>query len=252
MVFKVWRLAACAGLLLTASLPARAADAPQQSAFTAAQRDEIVRIVRDALKRDPSILRDAVEALQADNDARQQAAAKAAIAARRSELATSSDPSAGNPHGDVTVVEFFDVRCPYCKRLEPDLSRLMQADHGVRLVYKDMPILGAPSVLGSKALLAAQRQGKYDALRAVLMRDGAPPSDASIRAAAASVGIDVDRLELEMNDPAIQARIDANLRLAHELGITGTPALVVGGNLIPGAVSLADLESAVASARKAD
>ena len=80
---------------------------------------------------------------------------------------------AGNPHGDVTIVEFFDTRCPYCRQLEPVMAKLLAQDHGVRLVYKDLPILGPPSVLGSSALLAAQRQGGYEKLRDAMMT--APP-----------------------------------------------------------------------------
>ncbi len=232
--------AACAG----------AATQALADSFTPEQRAEIVAILRDALKRDPSILRDAAEALQADETARQQQAAKAAIAARRSTLVTPADPSGGNPSGDVTVVEFFDIRCPYCRRLDPTVAALLARDHGVRLVYKDLPILGPASVLGARALIAAQRQDHYEALRAALMHDTAPPTAESIRAAAIRVGIDPDRLARDMDDPAVASRIEANLQLAKDLGINGTPALVIGTALIPGAIDLADLRSAVAQARQ--
>ncbi len=112
--------------------------------------------MRDALKHDPSILRDAVTALQADDGARQAAESQAVLAAHRDALVTPADPVAGNPHGDVTIVEFFDTRCPYCRRMEPVMEQFLAQDHGVKLVYKDLPILGPASVLGSKALLAAQ------------------------------------------------------------------------------------------------
>ena len=142
-----------APLLLAAVVPARA------DQFTPAQRDEIVHIMRDALKQDPTILRDAVEALQADEGSRQEAAARGAIAASRQALTEDpADPVAGNPKGDITIVEFFDTRCPYCRKLEPTMTALLKSDHGVRLVYKDLPILGPASVVGSKSLLAAQRQ----------------------------------------------------------------------------------------------
>ena len=131
------------------SLPARAAE------FTPAQRAEIVQILRDALKQDPSILRDAVTAMQTDEGDRQ----RAALAAAKDTLVDPADPVGGNPKGDVTIVEFFDTRCPYCRKLEPTMADLLARDHGVRLVYKDLPILGPASVLGSKALLAAQSRG---------------------------------------------------------------------------------------------
>lgn len=127
--------------------------------FTPAQRAEIVAIMRDALQRDPSILREAVVALQADEGARSQAATQAAIAKVGPDLVTSADPVAGDPRGDVTIVEFFDTRCPYCRKLEPVMDKFLANDGKVKLVYKDLPILGPASVLGTKALLAAQNQG---------------------------------------------------------------------------------------------
>ena len=215
--------------------------------FTPAQRAEIVQILRDALKQDPSILRDAVAAMQADEGDHQ----RAALAAVKDTLVDPADPVGGNPKGDVTIVEFFDTRCPYCRKLEPTMADLLTRDHGVRLVYKDLPILGPASVLGSKALLAAQKQGGYEKLRAAIM--AAPPqtTEAIIQEAAQRLGLDWKRLRHDMDDPAIQARIDTNLKLARSVGIEGTPALVIGGDLIPGAVDLADLRKAVTTARGA-
>ena len=237
-------LLALTGMLGTPSLPAAA------DQFTAAQRAEIIAIVRDALKNDPSILRDAVTTLQADESARQAADTHNAIDANRDTLVTAADPVAGNPHGDVTIVEFFDTRCPYCRRMEPVMTQFLTQDHGVRLVYKDLPILGPASVLGSKALLAAQKQNGYDKLRDAVMR--LPPDTTAdmIKTAAEKLGLDWPRLSHDMDDPAVQQRIDANLKLAHALDIQGTPALVVGDTVIPGAVDLADLKKVVAEARK--
>ena len=214
--------------------------------FTPAQRAEIVQILRDALKHDPSILRDAIAAAQADESDRQ----KAALAAAKDTLIDPADPVGGNPHGDVTIVEFFDTRCPFCRKLEPTMTELMARDHGVRLVYKDLPILGPPSVLGSKALLAAQKQGGYEKLRDAIM--AAPPQTTKemIQDVARKLGLDWKRLEHDMDDPAIQARIDANIKLAQTIGVDGTPALVIDGTLIPGAVEMADLTTAIAKARK--
>lgn len=240
-----------APLLLATFAPARA------DSFTPAQRDEIVRIMRNALKQDPSILRDAIDALQADEGSRQEAAARSAIAESRQALtADPADPVAGNPKGDVTIVEFFDTRCPYCRKLEPTIAALLKADHGVRLVYKDLPILGPASVVGSKALLAAQRQedkvpGAYEKLRDALMRPGAEQTREAILGQAGRLGLDTPRLAKDMDEPAIQRRIDTNLRLARSLGIQGTPALVIGDALIPGAVEAGELERAIKNARAA-
>jgi protein-disulfide isomerase len=224
---------------------------PSASSFTPEQRAEIVRIMRDALKQDPTILRDAVMALQADDSNRQAAANRAAITAQRASLANPADPSVGNPKGDVTIVEFFDTRCPYCRHLDPTMAQFLQHDPGVRLVFKDLPILGPASVLGSRALLAAQRQGGYMKLRAAIMQSPPDITIDAIRALALAAGLDWPRLQHDMDDPAIQQRLDANLALAHQLGVEGTPALVIGNAMIPGAVDVADLQKAVAEARTA-
>jgi protein-disulfide isomerase len=218
--------------------------------FTPAQRAEIVQILRDALKQDPSILRNAIEGLQNDDAARAEQASRNAIAASRDLLVTSADPVAGNPQGDVTIVEFFDTRCPYCRKLEPAMDRLLAQDRKVRLVYKDLPILGSASVLGTKALLAAQKQGAYDRMRDAVMKLPPDTTLEQLQATAKGLGLDWPRLARDMDDPAVQARIDANLKLAHALGLQGTPALVIGNDVVPGALDLPELQSAVAAARR--
>jgi protein-disulfide isomerase len=241
------RLSLAISLILPVVMWAAGASAAE---FTPAQRAEIVGIVRDALQRDPSILRDAIVALQADEGERTQEATRAAIAQAHGQLVTPADPVAGDPHGDVTIVEFFDTRCPYCRKMEPTMASFLAKDHRVRLVYKDLPILGPASVLGTKALLAAQKQDAYGKMREAVM---ALPPDTTlpqIEAAARGLGLDWPRMAHDMDDPAVQARIDANLKLAHDLGIQGTPALVIGDDLVPGAVELPDLQKAVAEARK--
>jgi protein-disulfide isomerase len=228
--------------------PARAGEVP--SSFTPAQRAEIVTILRQALVSDPSILRDAITALR-DAEARdRETAARSAIEQLGPALtASAGDPVAGNPRGDVTVVEFYDLRCPYCRRMVPVIAELLHGDRNVRLVYKDIPILGPGSMLGARAVLAAQRQNGYARLQAVIMQGSSQITEDSLRKAADEAGLDWARLQRDMQDPAIEARIRANLDLARKLGIDGTPAFVVGKQLIPGAVDLADLQDAVKAAR---
>jgi len=246
-----------AGLLLplAALLPAR--DAPSWASpayaeeFTGEQRAEIVNIVRDALKKDPSILRDAVVALQADDGEREKVASRAAVLAARDILVSPRDPVGGNPHGNVTIVEFFDVRCPYCRKMEPAMAALLADDHDVRLVYKDLPILGPASVIGTKALLAAQKQDAYEKLRDAVMRMPPDITRAAIETEARKLGLDTPRLLRDMDDASIQPRIDANLRLAQQLNIQGTPAMIIGDDMLSGAVDVAELKRAVVEARAA-
>lgn len=218
--------------------------------FTPAQRTEIVALVRDALKQDPSILRDAIAALQADEGDRTQEATRAAIARASERMVTPADPVAGDARGDVTIVEFFDTRCSYCRRLEPVMVSFLAQDRRVRLVYKDLPILGPASVLGSKALLAAQRQDAYSKMRDAVMKLPPDTTLPQLEATARAAGLDWARMARDMEDPAVQAQIDANLKLAHDLGIQGTPALVIGKDMVPGAVDLPELRKMVAEARR--
>ena len=219
--------------------------------FSEAQREEIVSILREALRRDPSILRDAFAAIQAAEERDRAEAQRAGIAAQRAALfETAGDPVRGNPRGDVTIVEFFDVRCPYCKRLHDEMAEVLRRDRNLRVIMKDLPILGPQSVVASRALLAAQRQGKYVELHDALMRLRGEPTDAAIRAEAQRVGLDVARLLRDMEDAAIQRRLDANIALARSLQIEGTPALVIGETLIPGAVPAAQLTRLVEEQRR--
>ena len=235
---KAWMLAAA---LLVATGAAAAA-----AALTPEQREEVVQVMRQALHDDPSILRDALVVLQRDEAGRQSEAASDAIDAQHAALvADAADPVIGNPAGSKTVVEFYDPRCPYCRQMLPVLAALVQADPQVRLVLKDIPILGPASVLEARALLAAQRQGGYAVFQAAIMGSQTTPTVASLRAEAAREGLDGARLERDMADPAIQARLDRNLQLASLLHIEGTPALVIGNHLIPGAVDLAELRTAI-------
>mgnify|MGYP005811612201 CR=1 FL=1 len=237
-------------LLLASVLPALPS-AGWAEEFTPAQRAEIVAIVRDALKNDPSILRDAVVALQTDDTARSKAESRTALAAVKDSLVSPSDPVGGNPNGDVTIVEFFDTRCPYCRRLEPVMEQFLDQDHNVRLVYKDLPILGPASVLGTKALIAAQKQNAYEKMREAVMKLPPDTTRDMIQGTAEKLGLDWPRLSRDMDDPAVQQRIDTNLKLARTLGIQGTPALVIGSEIVPGAVGLTELKRIVAEARQA-
>jgi protein-disulfide isomerase len=240
-------------LLLAACLPgaALAADPAPTASFTPAQRAEIVGIVHDALKHDPSILRDAIVTLQAEDAAHDADEARAMIAAKQKDLlSTPGDPQAGNPHGDITVVEFYDPRCPYCRRMLPGIEALLQKDHGIRLVYKDIPVLGPPSVMEARAIVAAQNQGAYLKMQAALMKDPSPPTEDMIRQTATAQGLNAARLIADMNSTAVTQKIKANMDLAHALKLQGTPAFVVGEQMIPGMVDAGQLEDAVAAARK--
>jgi len=215
------------------------------------QRQEVVEVLRQALRQDPSILREAIVAMQAAEEDNRANAQRSAIATHADALLrNAADPVKGNPQGNVTLVEFFDARCGYCKILHPTMQQLLQADPNIRVVMKDLPILGPNSVVASRALLAAQRQGKYVQFQDALMRLRGEPTEAVLKTEAERIGLDWARLRRDMEDPAIAQRLQANVALAQALSIQGTPALVIGDTLVPGAVDLATLQQLVAKARQ--
>jgi protein-disulfide isomerase len=241
------------------ALPATAmlvafATAPGSSAlaegFTEAQRAEIVGVLREALRSDPSILREAMEGLEASERREREGLGRAAIAAHAEALFRDpADPAIGNQRGTVTVVEFFDARCPYCKRMRPVVEELLRRQQDVRWVMKDLPVLGPGSMLASRALLAAQKQGKYAELHDAVLKLREEPAEPVLRREAERIGLDWARLKRDMEDPSIQRRINANNQLAQALQIQGTPAMVVGETLVPGAADLATLERLIGEAR---
>lgn len=243
----VRRLCFLAGLALIA-LPF--CQAAQAGSFTPAQRAEIIEIVRQAMQQDPTILEDAVTAWRASQAQQRQAAAQQAIAANQQALYSPADPSAGPADARVTVIEFFDPRCPYCRQVDPMLSLWQQHDPEIRIVYKDLPILGPPSVIGSHASLAAQKQGAYLKFRAALMSSPPNIDEAMVHRISDQLGLDWAKLQTDMKDPTIDQRLAANEQLSQKLGIQGTPAFVVGRQLVVGS-SLADVQAAAANALKA-
>lgn len=233
-------------LMLSASIagPGLAQD------LSPAQRQQLVKVLREALVQDPSILRDALAALQADDVHKQERVTRDVIAMIGPRLVDPADPVSGNPLGDVTIVEFFDTRCPYCRRMGPVLADLLRSDPKVRLVMKDLPVLGPTSQLESRFLLAAQKQGGYFKLHDAVMQLGGASSRDSLRELADHLGLDGGRLARDVDDPAIKTRLQATNDTARQLGIEGTPAYVIGNRLIAGAADLAELQRAVAEARK--
>jgi len=174
------------------------------------------------------------------------------IAARKIEMFRNSDtPVGGNPNGDITLVEFFDYRCGFCKRVYPSILKLLKEDGNVRFVFKEFPILGLNSVYAARAALASRSQGKYLEFHDVLMKSKGSLGKNQVHRLAKSIGLDVDALkkELKQKKTEISRIIDRNLKLAEELEITGTPAFVIGDDVIRGALTFEALKKLVADAR---
>ncbi len=246
MRLPLLRLALLLLLAFPLAAPSRAAEP-----FTAAQKEEIEKIIRDYFLKHPEFMVEVLHAAEAKLKAEKAADAREAIAARRDELLhDGAAPVGGNPDGDVTIVEFFDYRCPYCKQVEPALAALLKEDRKLRIVYKEFPVLGAASVYAARMALAARRQDKYAVFHdAMMATKGQITEDVTLKVAKLA-GIDVDRAKSEMNDKEIGDAIKRNYALAETLDIQGTPAFVIGDALVPGATDIENLKKLISAARK--
>ena len=213
-------------------------------------REAVERIVRDYLLANPEIVAEALQTLRARQEAEEQARAEAAIAENREVIDRHPmSPVSGNAAGDVTVVEFFDYQCGYCRRALPTMVELLDKDANVRVVWKEFPILGPVSEFAARASMAAERQGKYHDFHIRLMGEKDELSVERIMEVAGLVGLDVAQLGRDMKDPAIQDYIQETRSLAQAIGIRGTPSFVIDGALVRGVVDSARMKELVAAAR---
>ena len=229
-------LAVAVLLALAVSIPvlgcALAADEPKLS------QQEIEKIVHDYLLKNPEVLAEAFRVLQQRQSAAAATKAKQAIQDNRQALlADQASPVEGNAQGKVTIVEFFDYRCVHCRHVAPTIDHIVSSNASVRVVYKNFPVLGEPSVLAARAAVAAQQQGAWPKLhRAMLAYQGEFTVD-SIMALGTSVGLDSTRLKTDMMSPATDKALQANMTLAAALGLDATPSFVIGDRVIRGALS---------------
>jgi protein-disulfide isomerase len=248
MRMKARFLAAALATLFALSGIAAPASAQQNETLTDQAKTE--QIIHDYLLAHPEVIIEAVEKYQKQQEqASAQKQAQALVDRREELLHAAADPVIGNPNGDVTVVEFFDYRCPYCKSVAAAFVDLYDKDGKVRLVLKEFPILGPESEFASKAALAAQKQGKYRELHLAMMSFKGKMTNDDVRQLAAKVGLDVAKLEQDMQDPAITETINRNYALAEALGIKGTPAFIIGNELVPGAITADQMQKRIAAVR---
>jgi len=232
--------------------PAKSMDVADAASAGDLPVEAIRQIVRDYLLEQPELLIEVQQALQAKRDAEAAALAEQAIQRHRDEIFSDPEaPVAGNPDGAIVLVEFFDYRCGYCRRVKPTLETLLAENDDLRLAFKEFPILGPESALAARAALASRAQGLYEPFHWALMGAEGPFDLDHILAVARSVGLDDERLARDMEDPAIDALIERNAVLASVLDIRGTPAFVIGDRMIRGALPIGAFRTAIADAREA-
>lgn len=215
---------------------ANAAAENAQAKMSDAQRSEIEKIVKEYLIANPEVLLDAQRALEEKMEKAQADKTKAALKENADDILRSSTaPVAGNPKGDVTVVEFFDYNCGYCRRSFDEIASVIKKDDNVRFVFKELPIIDPNASPGAaKVALAADKQGKYLDVHQALMEGQGSASEATALAKAKSLGLDMDKLKADMKSPEIQKELDRVLELAKKLNVGGTPFFLVGDHIVAG------------------
>ena len=231
----------------------KVASATSGSAVDPAERAKIESVVRDYLLANPDIMLEVQNALELKMEAQRTAQMAGALKAQAQHLykATSS-PSVGVADADVTVVEFFDYNCGFCRRAMPDIVKLTSADPKVKVVFKEFPIFGKDSEAAARVAIAAGKQGKYWEVHKALFEHEGKLNEESALGVAESLGLDMTKLKADMASPETTKEIEDTQKLAESLGIQGTPHFFVGEQVIPGAPEdlLDQLQSKIADVRK--
>lgn len=217
-----------------ATLPDFARAKTENNALTSSQQDAVKELVRQYILDNPSVIIEAVNNYKQQEEEKAEANAKKALNDYLPYFAKTNLPSAGNAKGDITVVEFFDYSCGYCKKAFTEISKLIEDDKNVRVVFIEMPILSEQSATASQWALAAQKQGKYFEFHKKLMEYAGPKTPDALKQFAKEVGLDVAQLEKDAGSDAVKAMIEENHKVATALGIEGTPGFVIGQDIVRG------------------
>ncbi|NNK79024.1 MAG: DsbA family protein [Litoreibacter sp.] len=225
--------------------------APLAATADTMDEDRVRELVLDTILENPEVIMQAIDILRARDAEAQKAQAAQTMTSQREAL--ERDPNApvlGNPDGDVTLVEFFDYNCGYCRRVHPSVEALIAEDKNLRVVMREWPILGDASVEAARVSLAVRKQGKYAEFHKAMMEGRGRANTASALKVAEGLGLDIDQLRRDMEAPDVVAHLQLSQELSQGLGVNGTPAFVVGEQLVPGAIDLDQLRSLVAQARE--
>lgn len=207
---------------------------------------QIKSLALQAILENPEIIMQAVGILEQRERDRQNALAVNAMDTLE------NDPNAmimGNPDGDVTIVEFFDYNCGYCRRSGPVVQAILDSDPNVKVILREWPVLGEESVFAARAALAARKQGVYNEFHKALMLGEGRASEALVVKTVRDLGMDADQLLADMNDPAVATHLAQSQAFAQNFGFTGTPAFIIGGQIAPGFMELDQMLAAIEAAR---
>ena len=241
--------AAAVSLALAGAAPAVA------QSFSADQREEIGKIIKDYLLTHPEVIQDVMAELEKRQQSADAEKHRAAVVENKATLFSSPHQVVlGNPQGNVTMVEFFDYNCGFCKRAMTDMLDLIKTDNNLKFVLKEFPVLGEGSVEAARVAVAARMQDangkKYIEFHQKLLGSRGAADKMRALAVAKEVGFDMPRLERDMGSDEVKKTIEENMKLAEALGVNGTPSYVVGEEVVIGAVGLDSLREKISAERK--
>lgn len=234
--------------------------AADNASMSDAQKKQFEKVIHDYLVSNPEVLMEASQALQQKQQDSMQQQAQSAIQQNADKLLNGGLTVAGNPKGNVTLVEFFDYQCVHCKKMAPVVSDLIKQNPNLRVIYKEFPIFGKSSDTASRVAMAAAMQGKYMAMHEALIKQTGRLNEQLIMDSAKSAGLNVEKLKADMDSKAVTDALEATRQLAEQMHLMGTPAFVVlstpDGKLkagttpafIPGAASAEALQELVKKA----
>jgi len=223
------------------------------NSLTPGQKDAFGRLVREYLLKNPEVIVESIRRMRENDERAAREKARRNLVTLKPDLEkNAASPVGGNIGGNITIVEFFDYRCSYCKRVFPSVMKLLKDDGKIRYVFKEFPILGPESMTASRAALAVWNmdRSKYMAFHTAMMESRGGLTEKKVFRLAAGAGLNPEKLRAAMNDPAVDAEIQRNYKLAEALDITGTPAFVVGSHVVRGAIDMTSLMQLVTAARK--
>jgi protein-disulfide isomerase len=236
-------------LSILAVISANANNAKAQE-FNDAQKAEIKKMFDEYLANSGEIILKSVNQYQEELQARDKAEAGVKAKKFMSQIDGQDLPIAGNPKGDVTMIEFFDYNCGYCRKALNEIQTVLKEDDNLKVIFMDMPILSASSTEAAKWSLAAHKQGKYFEYHQAIMDHSGDKNEKTLEKLAKDVGLDVKQLKKDKASDAIAKQIEGQIKKAQDLGIRGTPGFVINGQLFPGYIPAAQIKSVIAEARK--
>jgi len=221
----------------------------EEAVFDDAQKTAIGETIKEYLMENPKVIFDAIDKFRAQEEAEKLEMAKTKISENVEYLTNADAPSVGNPNGDVTVIEFFDYNCGYCKKALTDIQAVIDNDENVRVVFKELPILGPTSRTAALWALAAHKQGKYFDYHVALMEHKGPKKEAELEKLAKDKGLDVEQMKKDIASGDIETELKNIMEVSRDIGVSGTPAFIIGDKFIPGYVGESGLRQAIEETR---